>query len=117
MDRHDTLLIACGTGENRKLLRGLLEARYHLLEAANTRQALLLLEQNISCIAAVLVDISVPETVDRDLLTSDAFLSLGLPMLVITPDDSAASVHAAFALGAVDAIDRKSTRLNSSHLA
>ena len=38
MDRHDTLLLACGTSENRKMLRSVLEERYNLLEAANTSQ-------------------------------------------------------------------------------
>ena len=68
MTRHDTLLLACGDAKNRSMLRSILGERFNLLEASNTQQVLLLLEQNISCIAAVILDITVQQTVDGDAL-------------------------------------------------
>ena len=44
MDKHDTLLLACGTTENRKTLCSILDEHYNLLEAANTQQTVLLLQ-------------------------------------------------------------------------
>ena len=52
-----------GFRKNRKYLREILGKRYHLLEAGNGQQTMMLLEQNPECIA-VLLDISDPE-IDR----------------------------------------------------
>ncbi len=76
MDRHDTLLIVSGSGENRAQLRRLLEKRFHLLEAGNSQQTMLLLKQNVSCIAAVLLDVSLENTRQEDLLTRQEGLEI-----------------------------------------
>ena len=110
MDRHDTLLLACGTTENRKQLRSILEERYNLLEAANTQQTVLLLRQNISCIAAVLLDISLPALVGSEFSEDPAAKALleQVPVIVITDDNSPESLQTAFGYGADDILQRHS---------
>ncbi len=76
MDKHDTLLIVSSDAENRRLLRQVLENRFHLLEACNSQQTMLLLRQNISCIAAVLLDISLENVRQEDLLTRQESLEI-----------------------------------------
>ena len=75
MDRHDTLLITSASAENRTHLRHVMEEGFNLLEAANVRQTLLLLEQNISCVAALLLDITCMSDDDRKQAQSVVFLS------------------------------------------
>ena len=106
MTKHDTLLLACGTPENRQRLRSILEENYNLLESANTPQTILLLEQNIQCVAAVLLDITNPEVLRQDLLTLPAATKLleQVPVIVITRDDSSQMLQLAFRFGAADAI-------------
>ena len=106
MDRHDTLLIACGTPDNRKLLRSALSGRFNLLEAANTSQALLLLEQNLHCIATILIDITSPENLDMALLEEPKSHDLlsRLPVIIITQEDAPVQLNEIFSEGATDAI-------------
>ena len=106
MITHDTLLLTCGTQESRRLLRGNLEENYHLLEAATCRQALLLLEQNAECIAAVVIDITSPQNVDLELLRGETGKThlAHIPVIVITQSDDPAILDEAFTLGASDVI-------------
>ncbi len=59
MERHDTILLACAHEENRRHLNFVLNEHFNLLEAINIQQAMLLLEQNIDCIAALVLGSSV----------------------------------------------------------
>lgn len=106
MDRHDTLLLGGGTPESRKIIRTVLEENYNLLEAGNARQTLLLLEQNMDCIAAVLLDVTVPEAMAHDLMTSPQALSLmaKAPVIVISGDDDPDKLDRYFSYGASDVI-------------
>ena len=106
MIRHDTLLLAGGTPENRNMLRSVLDGRYHLLEAIGIQQALLLMEQNSSCIAAVLLDMTDParlltEGEDRTPLNA---LFQDVPVIALVEDDSQAALARAFDWGAADVI-------------
>lgn len=106
MDRHDTLLLACGTSENRKMLGSILEERYNLLEAGNTQQTVLLLRQNISCIAALLLDVTVPELIHSELLQDETVRPLleQIPVIVITQDPSPHLLQQSFSAGASDVV-------------
>lgn len=106
MTQHDTLLLACGTAKNRKMLRTILGESYNLLEAANSQQTVLLLQQNIQCIAAVVLDITNPGTIRQQVLEHPDAVSLfsQIPVIVIIPDDSADALGTAFDYGAADAI-------------
>ena len=105
MDRHDTLLLACEDPETRKYLRSILGESYHLLEARNGSQMLALLEQNIPCIAAVLVDISPKGMLDKALSDhAQESLMKRVPVIALTDVDSPEVLDRSFALGATDVI-------------
>ena len=98
MHQHDTLLIACGSTQTRKMLREILQENYNLLEASNSQQTILLLEQNIQCIAAVILDISDPTTVNQQLLMAPDSVALltQMPIIVLTADGDEETLDIAF---------------------
>jgi len=106
MDKHDTLLIACGTPDNRRHLRSVLQERYHLLEADNTQQMLLLLRQNIDCIAALVLDVTVPEKLDRTFVEQEETKRIldRVPTILVSREDEPELLHQGFGLGAADVI-------------
>ena len=102
----DTLLLACGSQESRAILSSIFQENYNLLEGENSKQSLLLLNQNLHCIAAVLLDLTVPDKGGRSLLeelTGDRQLS-EVPLLVILDESSPLNESAAFRMGANDVI-------------
>lgn len=103
---HDTLLLACGSAESRSALRAIFSENYNLLEADNCQQTMLLLSQNIDCIASVLLDITVPEKIDEAILTAPEQIHLlqRVPIIVITPAADVQNVVKAFSMGAAEAI-------------
>ena len=106
MDKHDTLLLACGTAENRQMLRAILDPHFHLLEATNTQQAALLLNQNSGCIAAVVLDTTIPQTAEQQILPEPSVATLlkQIPVIVMVSEDSGADLSKAFRMGASDVI-------------
>lgn len=106
MDKHDTLLLACGTQENRSHLRGVLGQRYNLLEAGNAQQTLLLLRQNLHCIAALVLDISDPTALDVKHLVRPEYEDLlhRVPTIIIAPKEGIDVMNTAFGSGAADVI-------------
>ena len=103
---HDTLLLACGNAESRSALRDIFSESYNLLEADNCQQTMLLLAQNMHCIASVLLDITVPEKIDESVLTAPEQVHLlhRVPVIVIAPSADTQAVANAFAMGAMEAI-------------
>lgn len=65
MVKHDTLLLCSSSRENRQELRRVFADAYHLLESGDPRHLVMLLRQNLGCIAAVLLDVSRMEPQDR----------------------------------------------------
>lgn len=106
MEQQDTLLIACGSLSSRNQLRTVLQERYNLLEATNTLQTLLLLEQNLNCIAAVVLDISNWDVIDQELLLSEdsARLLKQVPVIIIDDKESYQDLTVYFHYGAADVI-------------
>ena len=106
MDRHDTLLITSASAENRRHLRHVMEEGFNLLEAANVRQTLLLLEQNTGCVAALLMDITCMSEADKQLLLmpENQTLVRRVPIITFTQDDDTQRLNRAFNLGAADVI-------------
>lgn len=106
MERHDTLLISSNSPENRAHLREALGEGFNLLESVNIRQALMLLQQNISCIAAMLLDITHMSQEDKLLAGSpeNAALLRQVQIIVFTEDEDTERMNRAFALGASDVI-------------
>ena len=106
MDKHDTLLIGGGSLESRKTIRSILEENYNLLEAGNARQMLLLLEQNMNCIATVILDLTCPDVMDQAQLTdkSAAALLSQIPVIVVTAEEDTDCLDRYFSMGASDVI-------------
>ena len=104
MDKHDTILVACGTPEHRYQIRGALQERYHLLEADNTQQLLVLLEQNQDCIAALVLAMTAMEKVDMAALEQNEALLKQVPVILISENDSPELLHRGFGWGAADVI-------------
>lgn len=106
MDKHDTLLMFSSLQKNRQVLRNNLSGRYNLLEAGSTTQMLMLLEQNRACIAAVVMDFTVPDALDRKLLARKEYTELmqQIPVILIIPEDNPQNLSFLLKDGAADAI-------------
>ncbi len=106
MVQHDTLLIACGSQESRLRLRTILQKRFNLLEATNTRQMLLLLEQNLDCIASVVLDITNWDVIDKNLQNDPDAVALlkQTPVIVIADKEAYQDLTLYFRYGAADVI-------------
>ena len=104
MNKRDTLLIVSAITDNRRYLRSLFEENFNLLEAINVKQFSLLLEQNHSCIAAVLLDMTAVKRSGASALAQTATnpLLAQIPMIVLTGDDTNETISNAFAGGATD---------------
>ena len=106
MVKHDTLLICSGLRENRRTLRHVFSDAFNLLEAGDVRQLTLLLEQNRSCIAAVLLDVCLwgsEETVWLGQEENRAILDQ-VPVIIVSQRDTGPVLSQAFAMGAADVI-------------
>ncbi len=106
MERHDTLLIACGSQESRQHLRSILKTQFNLLEATNTRQMLLLMEQNLDCIAAVVLDISNWDVIDQNIYTDSGAVALlkQCPVIIVADKSDYQDLTHYFRYGAADVI-------------
>lgn len=106
MGQRDTILIVDDMEINRVILSGLFQNEYHLLEAENGEQALLLLKQCHSNIAIVLMDVIMPVMDGYQVMRemgAGGFLT-EVPVVVITADNSLESELRSFDLGASDII-------------
>ena len=106
MDKHDTLLLACSSTEDRKYLGSILKDNYQLLEACNGYQMELLLHQNKNCIAAVVSDMEIWEKMEEEDpgKTCDAPFMEQIPVIIVSGKDSAQLLNRGFDYGAVDVI-------------
>lgn len=106
MRQRDTILIVDDMEINRVILSGLFQDEYHLLEAENGEQALLLLRQYHSNIAMLLLDVVMPVMDGYQVLREmdGSGLLEEVPVVVITADNSLEGELRAFDLGASDII-------------
>lgn len=103
----DTLLLVGGETSDRPLLREIFESSYNLLEAENTAQASMLLEQNSTCIAAVLSDLPLGDGSDIRALTQACHTGMedAIPVMVFIPGAGTGEQEEyAFSLGATDVV-------------
>ena len=106
MSIRDTLLLVNDDAASRDALQTAFEKNYNLLEAENGEQALLLMEENHGCIAAVLLDTLMPVKSGYDVLREMARKDLlaELPVIIVT-DESAYELEARlFDMGVSDVI-------------
>ena len=106
MNVRDTLLLACGSAENRSDLRSVFEDSFNLLEADNTHQAAMLLEQNYSCIAVILLNTTISEKIDLSMCEKIKTISdlEEIPIVVLADANSTELISNAFANGATDVV-------------
>ncbi len=108
----DTLLLIGDANSDRAGLREIFQASYDLLEAENMAQALMLLDQNSSCIAAVLADLPLSPGSDITMLVSRCRQNEReeIPLILfITPTSTGEHEELAFTLGAVEVVPRPYT--------
>lgn len=106
MHQRDTILIVDDQEINRAILSELFKDEYHLLEAENGEQALLLLKQYHSSIAITLLDVVMPVMDGYQVLKEIGGNGIldEVPVVVITADNSLEGELQAFDLGASDMI-------------
>lgn len=106
MVKHDTLLVCSASRENRQEMRAVFSASFNLLEAGDVQQLVLLLSQNLNCIAAVLLDISGREEEVAQWIASQQNNSLlrKVPAIILTEKDKPELLNRAFLFGAADVI-------------
>ena len=106
MRKRDTILIVDDMEINRVILSGLFQEEYHLLEAENGEQALLLLKQYHSNIAIMLLDVVMPVMDGYQVMKEMGRIGLldEVPVVVITADNSLEGELRSFDLGASDII-------------
>lgn len=102
----DTILIVDDIEVNRIILQGIFENDYNLLEAGNGEQAMLFLKQYHRNIAAVLLDLVMPQKDGYQVLAemNDLDLLAECPVIIITSEDSPDNTVKAFDLGASDIV-------------
>ena len=104
MVKHDTILVYSQVWEHRQDLRIILSGTYNLLEASTPNQLLLLLRQNIDCIATLLVDISKMENMDIFTQTENMALMSRVPVIIVAERDDPEIQDKALRYGAADII-------------
>lgn len=100
------ILIVDDSKFNRQVLKNILEEDYEILEAENGREALLIIEENSSEIAAVLLDIVMPEingTMLLKILNEKEYMN-EFPILVVTSEQDVELVAECFNYGISDFI-------------
>ncbi len=104
MTKHDTLLLCSASRENRQELRRVFSDAYHLLESGDPKQLMLLLRQNLDCIAAVLLDISEMDREDRQWINREENHALmgQVPVIVLVAADVPDVLNQSFGKGAAD---------------
>jgi len=103
----DTLLLVGDAKSDRVNLRKIFSSSYNLLEAENSTQAIMLLEQNRNCIAAVLADLSSDSGDDLKAMiaANRAGTADEIPIIVlITPTGTGVREEQVFLQGATDVV-------------
>ena len=103
-----TILIVDDSKVNRMILREMLDDAYQILEACDGNEAIELIREHVEELSLILLDIVMPGM--------DGFQVLGMmnryhwtdhvPVIVISADDSNASINKCYTLGATDYIRR-----------
>ncbi|MCR5754441.1 MAG: response regulator [Acetatifactor sp.] len=102
----DTVLIVDDTQLNRILLRGVLAEDFKVLEAENGKEAFEIIEKSKDDIAALLLDLVMPEMDGEELLSTLHKKGYGdeFPILIVTAEQSLDRVEKCFDYGIADFI-------------
>ncbi len=104
----EKILIVDDSEMNREMLSEMLEHDYEILEAADGKEAISILKDNITCISLVLLDMIMPEMNGievLDVMKKSGWL-VDLPVIMISAEESSDVVHKAYELGVTEFIRR-----------
>jgi len=108
MRLRDTLLLMGGEHSSRSDLREIFSNTYNILEASNREQLLSLLQQNESCIAAMILDIppvpSRDESITHQITSNPRYKDI--PVIIVIPRENVDLELLAYEYGAADAISK-----------
>lgn len=104
----DTILIVDDNDTNRELLSEMLGDEYGILEAANGKEALAVLEKESARVSLILLDMIMPEMNGLELLEvlKNNGTLIDIPVIMISTDDNADIIHKAYETGVTDYIRR-----------
>lgn len=104
----DTILIIDDDGLNRWMLKNIFQPFFHTEEAENGKEGLEKLLQNQEKIAAVLLDVVMPEMDGMQVLhiLEKNNLLTKIPVFLITADDRNATMEEAYEMGVMDVISK-----------
>lgn len=102
------MLIVDDVELNRAILSNIFENQYEIMEAENGREALALITKESPRIAAILLDVVMPEMDGIELLREMKKQSLGqdIPVFLITADASEKNMYLGYELGVKDIIEK-----------
>ena len=102
------ILIVDDSAMNRMILTEILGSDFHIIEAANGEEGLHILRQNPGTIALVLLDINMPIMDGFEVLTAmnRSHTIEDVPVIMISSEDSEASIRRAYEMGASDYVNR-----------
>lgn len=100
----ETILIVDDMSMNRQILRIMFESEYHILEAADGKEALDIVKKNSSRIDLILLDVMMPVMDGREFLQrkKEDLTIAHIPVIIITSDDSRQQQINALSMGAND---------------
>lgn len=103
-----TILIVDDTEINREILGEIFKDKYNILEAENGKKALETIEAKGGKIAAILLDIVMPEMDGYEVLEvlNEKKLLSNIPVIMITADTSVEAERTSYQKGAVDVIHK-----------
>ena len=104
----EKILIVDDSEMNREILTDMLGEEYEILEAANGRDAITIMNKQSTEISLVLLDMVMPEMNGievLDVMTKNAWLS-DTPVIMISAEDSDEVIHKAYELGVTEFIRR-----------
>lgn len=104
----ERILIVDDSDMNREILSDMLGSEYNIVEAANGKEAVAILNENITSFSLVLLDMVMPEMNGMEVLEvmeKNGWLN-DLPVIMVSAENSSDVVHSAYELGVTEYICR-----------
>lgn len=108
MENRSTLLIVDDLEINRAILGNIFKKKYEIVEATNGIEALEYIRKNPDKIVSILLDLIMPEMNGIEVLRTMKLegLAEGIPVFIITADNSDEAMYEAYELGVKDIIEK-----------
>ena len=108
MEKKNTLLIVDDLEMNRAILSNIFKKKYEIVEVASGIEALECIRENSNKIVSILLDLVMPEMNGIEVLKmmKSEQLAEGVPVFIITADNSEEVMYEAYELGVKDIIEK-----------